>query len=141
MKSFAVDRIIAAPPERVWAIVTDAGRLSDGTFGIVRIDGEIGAGKSFRLWSEVDPRRAFALRVGEFRPPAAMEWMSGMPFGLFSGTRRFDFSPVAGGTRFSMRETYAGPLAGLIARAIPDLTPSFQKFADGVDRAARKEGA
>jgi hypothetical protein len=35
-----------------------------------------------------------------------------------------------------MQERYSGPLARLIARAIPDLTESFAQFADGLKRAA-----
>jgi hypothetical protein len=31
-----------------------------------------------------------------------------------------------------MREEYTGPLAGLIARSIPDLAPSFTRFANGL---------
>jgi hypothetical protein len=31
-----------------------------------------------------------------------------------------------------MREEYTGPLAGLITRSIPDLAPSFVRFAEGL---------
>jgi len=37
-----------------------------------------------------------------------------------------------------MREDYTGPLAGLIVKSIPDLGPSFTRFADGLKR--RVEG-
>jgi len=33
-----------------------------------------------------------------------------------------------------MREVYTGPLAGLITKSIPDLAPSFTRFADGLKR-------
>jgi hypothetical protein len=39
-------------------------------------------------------------------------------------------------TEFSMQERYSGLLAGLITRAIPDLSESFARFADGLKRAA-----
>jgi hypothetical protein len=35
-----------------------------------------------------------------------------------------------------MTEAYAGALAGLIARSIPDLGPSFEAFADALKAAA-----
>ena len=40
-----------------------------------------------------------------------------------------------------MVEAFTGPLAGLITRAIPDLTESFELFADGLASAAEAEAA
>jgi hypothetical protein len=63
-----------------------------------------------------------------------------MPLGLFTGTRTYRLTPEAGGgVRFDMREEYTGPLAGLITKSIPDLGPSFVRFADGLKR--RVEGS
>jgi hypothetical protein len=39
-----------------------------------------------------------------------------------------------------MREVYSGPLAGLISRSIPDMTESFEQFADGLKEAAESAG-
>lgn len=141
MKWFHVTRSIAAPAQTLWRVLIDARRLSDGSFGILRIDGEIRAGATFKLWSEVSPKRAFALTVSAFEPGRSMIWESGMPFGLFRGIRRFALSPRPDGTQFSMSEEYSGALAGLIGRSIPDLTPSFEKFADGLASAAKGETA
>lgn len=56
-----------------------------------------------------------------------------MPLGLFKGVRTYRLSPEGdGSTRFEMRETYSGPLAGMITRSIPDLQPSFDQFARGL---------
>ena len=61
----------------------------------------------------------------------------GMPLGLFRGVRTFSLRAVgAERTEFSMHERYSGPLSGLIARAVPDLSESFAQFADGLKRAA-----
>lgn len=35
-----------------------------------------------------------------------------------------------------MAEVFSGPLAPLITKAIPDLTESFEMFADGLETAA-----
>jgi hypothetical protein len=46
-----------------------------------------------------------------------------------------DFEPAgADGTAFHAREVYAGPLLGLIRRSMPDLGPSFGRFARGLRR-------
>ena len=66
-----------------------------------------------------------------------MVWSDGMPLGLFRGVRTFSLRELGdGGTAFLMQEVYSGALAGLITRAIPDLTESFAQFADGLKSAA-----
>ncbi len=71
--------------------------------------------------------------------PNRMVWTDGLPFGLFTGRRTYtiDGSDSGGGPcEFTMVEQFTGPLAGLITRAIPDLTDSFTAFADGLKAAA-----
>jgi hypothetical protein len=65
-----------------------------------------------------------------------MVFRGGMPFGLFTGQRTYTLGFEDSDTRFTMREEYTGPLAGMIFRSIPDLRPSFQRFADGLKKQA-----
>lgn len=136
MKRFAVSCSIAAPPERVWACLTDGPGLVAGGLGVLRLEGAIAAGADLKVWSEASPGRAFPVRVAEFDPPRRMVWEGGMPLGLFKGVRRFTLSPTAAGTDFHMTEEFSGLLAPLIGRSIPDLTPSFETFARGLRRLA-----
>jgi uncharacterized protein YndB with AHSA1/START domain len=39
---------------------------------------------------------------------------------------------------FRVREEYTGPLLGLIWRSMPDLGPSFDRFAQGLKRRAEE---
>jgi hypothetical protein len=39
-----------------------------------------------------------------------------------------------------MREDYTGPLAGMIAKSIPDLSPSFERFATGLKHRVESTG-
>lgn len=139
MTPYHVSRTIAAAPATVWSILTDARRLSDGSFSILKIDGSIGPNQSFKLWSEVDPKRAFPIKVAVMEPVTRMEWHGGMPLGLFLGNRQFMLNAQSDGTEFVMQETYSGPLKGLITRFIPDLQPSFEKFADALKSAAEAQ--
>ncbi len=70
------------------------------------------------------------------QPPHRMVWADGMPLGLLRGVRTYELEDAPAGTVFSMTEEFTGPLSGLIARTIPDLTGSFDQFADGLKRAA-----
>jgi hypothetical protein len=135
---FDVKREIKASPAALWQVLINTRRLQDGSFGITRVEGDIAPGAKIKVWSEVNPGRAFPLKVTHFQPGVRMVWEGGMPFGLFKGVREFTLTPSHLGTLFQMSETYSGLLAGLITRSIPDLGPSFEKFADGL-KAATEE--
>ncbi len=137
---FHVTRRIAAPPDRAWALLVDLPAWRAWNPTVVSVDGDIAAGGAVRLVSTVDPKRTFSLRVTELLPPTRLTWASGMPLGLFRGTRTYTLAPADAGTAtdFAMTETYEGPLAGLIGRSIPDLGPSFEEFADGLKAAAER---
>ncbi len=135
MTPYAVERDISAKASRIWEILTDPKQLSDGSFSILKIDGDIVAGQTISLWSEVAPKQRFRIKVAAIGPEE-MVWSSGMPLGLFRGTRRFTVRPNGVSTMFSMTETYTGPLAGRMKKMIPNLQPSFDKFADALKATA-----
>lgn len=134
MKAFDVRRTISAPPEAVWARLTDRDALVAGGLGVRQIEGRIAPGASLTVTSEANSGRAFPLRVSEFAPPRRMVWEGGLPLGLFKGVRTFTLAAAGRGTEFHMREEFSGLLAPLITRSIPDLQPSFEQFADGLRR-------
>lgn len=136
MKFFEVRRTIGAPPDVVWARLTDSHALVTGGLGIRHLEGRIGPGASLKVTSDANAGRAFALRVSEFAAPRRMVWEGGLPLGLFKGVRTFTLSAASRGTEFHMREEFSGLLAPLITRSIPDLQPSFEQFADGLRRLA-----
>ncbi len=138
MKSYEVRCTIDAPPERVWAHLTDAAALASGGLGVLRLEGTIAPGARLKVWSEISPKRAFAVQVAELSPYRRMVWSGGMPLGLFTGVRTFSLTPAGGKTDFHMREEFRGLLAPLIGRSIPDLTPSFDKFARGLRALAER---
>jgi hypothetical protein len=101
--------------------------------GVERIDGTIALGEKITVHAEINPGRAFPVKVTELTEPSAMTWRGGMPLGLFTGVRTFRLTPTAdGGTEFVMREEYRGPMLPLIWRSMPDLGPAFEQFARGL---------
>ena len=83
MNFVEIRRRISASPERIWSVLTDVAALVSAETGIVRIEGAIEPGSRMRLWSEVNPDRAFMLKVTAFDPYRNMVWSGGLPFGLF----------------------------------------------------------
>jgi hypothetical protein len=68
-----------------------------------------------------------------------MTWRGGLPLGLFRGVRTFTLAETGNGTtRFQVREEYSGPLLGMMWRSMPDLGPSFRRFADGLKARAER---
>jgi hypothetical protein len=132
MKSYDAAATIAAPPETVWAILTDARAYAQWDSGVQKVDGRIAPGEKIKVVSEANPGRAFPVKVTEFEPARSMVWSGGMPLGLFKGVRTFTLTPEDGATRFTMREEYTGPLLPMIWRSMPDLGPSFEQFARGL---------
>jgi hypothetical protein len=136
MTSYSTTTTIAASPERVWALLVDGPSYTTWNPTVVELDGTIAEGEKIKLVSTVSPKRTFTLRVEEVRPQSQMVWSSGMPLGLFKGTRTFTLDPAGDGTRFTMEEVYTGLLAGIITRSIPDMTASFAQFAAGLKTAS-----
>lgn len=128
MKYFEAHTQIAAPPAKVWQILTDKTLQASDDFDITSLTGDLRFGGRLILVSALTPR-AFKLRVTTFEPAQKMVWKGGLPFGLFTGIRHFSLSAIDSGTAFHMRENFSGLLLPLIGRALPDLTPSFTKFA------------
>lgn len=139
MKSFVSRIEIAAPPEALWSLLTDAPGYPRWSSTVARVEGEIVPGGKLKLFTAASPGRAFSLMVTVFDRPTPMVWSGGMPLGLFKGERTFDITPLAGGrTAFALREELSGLLAPLITKSIPDLQPAFDAFAADLKRAAER---
>jgi uncharacterized protein YndB with AHSA1/START domain len=139
--SYHVERRIDASPERVWALLTDTASYRDWNRAVVSIEGAIAPGGTISLVSIVNPKRTFKLHITEMTRPNRLVWSDGMPLGLFKGQRTYLVQPREGVTHFEMTEAFSGPLAGVFTKAIPDLTPSFELFADSLKAAAEANPA
>jgi uncharacterized protein YndB with AHSA1/START domain len=138
MRSYEAGSLIAAPPALVWSLLTDVSAWPDWESGVITVVGRAAVGEKLSITIEANPGRAFPVKVVELTAPERMVFRGGMPFGLFTGQRTYTLEPEATGSRFTMREEYSGPLAGMIFKSIPDLNPSFRKFAEGLKRHAEE---
>jgi hypothetical protein len=133
MRAYEATATINAPPERIWAILTDGQAYPDWDSGVERVEGRIAPDETITVYSKVSPGRAFPVKVTDVVPNQQMRWSGGMPLGLFRGVRTFRLTPAGdGATRFHVREEYTGPLLPVIWRSMPDLGPSFTQFANGL---------
>src|SRR4249920_2582167 len=124
---------IAAPADEIWRVLVDGASYPEWDPSVDRIEGTIAPGETLRVFTKLNPGRTFPVKVTEFVPASRMTWTGGMPLGLFKGVRTFTLSPNAdGATRFVVREEYTGPLLPMIWKSMPDLGPSFIRFANGL---------
>jgi hypothetical protein len=133
MKQYQATASIAAPVAVVWTVLLDGPGYAKWNSGVERIDGTVDSGSKITVHAAVSPGRAFPVKVSVDRAAGVMTWTGGMPLGLFRGVRTFTLTATpGGGTEFSMREVFSGPMLGLIGRSMPDLGPSFAQFAAGL---------
>jgi hypothetical protein len=133
MRYYEAMSVIAASPEAVWSVLADGADWPKWDSGVDAVEGAIEMGETIKIRSQAAPGRAFPVKVTRFQPPAQLEFSGGMPLGLFRGVRTYQVSPGTDGqVTFHMREEYTGPLLPLIWRSMPDLGPSFKRFATGL---------
>ncbi len=139
MKTYETQIEIDAAQDRIWQVLTREMPKDSTPYGITKFEGTIGLGAKIKLWSDVVPDRAFSLKVARFDAPNVMVWRGGMPLGLFIGTRTFTITSNGRGAEFHMREVFTGLMAGMITKSMPDLAPSFEKFASTLKQKAEQK--
>ena len=141
MRHYETSTTIDAPAERVWEILSDTGTWADWDSGVVEVEGEAALGARIKIRSELNPKRAYPVKVTELEPNRRMAWLGGAPLGLFKGVRTYTLTPEGEGrTGFHMREEFSGPLLPLIWRTMPDMSDSFRQFASGLKARAEDAG-
>ena len=127
---------IAAKPEKIWALLTDAAAFPKWNSTVTSIDGRIALGEKIRLRVPLAPKRVFKLEVSAFEPGKRMVWQDGAP-PMFKGVRTFTLSPQQNGSiDFSMVEVFSGLMLPMIAGSLPDFAPAFEQYAADLKRAA-----
>lgn len=133
--SVAID--IAAPADKVWALLTDAESFTQWNSTVKKLDGKIALDEKIHLVSIDAPDKTFDLKVSTLEQPKHMVWEDGGS--MFLGVRNFTLLPnETGGTRFVMSETFSGGMLGMIEGSLPDFNKSFGKFAADLKTAAEK---
>jgi hypothetical protein len=126
MKELRTEIEIAAPPEAVWAILTDFAAFPQWNPFITEASGEQKVGGKLRI-RVVPPSgkgMVFKPTVLACETNRELRWLGrlGIP-GLFGGEHGFILEPIHGGrTRLTQREVFTGLLVPLLARSLDDST-------------------
>jgi uncharacterized protein YndB with AHSA1/START domain len=141
MKEYISKSIIDASPEAVWAVLTDGGAYREWNPEIVRIDGPIALGGRITAHVRLGDGavRAVTQRVTALEVPTRMEWVGGLPMGLFVGRRTFTVTSRGSGVEFRMHLRMSGPLAPLILKSVGDRQPEIDSFSAALKRRAEQK--
>lgn len=135
---YSVTTNVAAPPERIWALLTNASDFPRWNSTVSSIEGNIALGEKIKLRAPTAPGRVFDLTVKEFVPETKMVWTSGTG-PIFGGVRTFTLAPKAdGSTDFTMVEVFSGLMLPMIAGSIPDQRSIFEQYASNLKSEAER---
>jgi uncharacterized protein YndB with AHSA1/START domain len=135
MRLFAETIDIAAPPARVWAVMTDVERWPEWTASMTRV--ERLDREPLRVGSKVrikQPKLAAAVfEVTDWRPARSFDWVTSNA--AVTALARHLIDPVAGGSRVTLSVEFSGPLGGLVAWLYGGLTRRYVRMeAEGLKR-------
>lgn len=133
-RTVSISADIAAPPQRVWTLLTDAEGFPRWNSTVSKIEGPIAPGRKLAIRVPASPR-VFTPTVSVFEPERRMVWRDGAA-PIFEGVRVFDIAAAERGSRFTMTETLAGLMLPLIAGSLPDFAQVFTQYAADLERAA-----
>jgi uncharacterized membrane protein len=125
---FRISVDIAAPPDVVWAVMSDVERWHEWTASIrsIRLVGGGPLGVGTRAWIK-QPRFPPAMwKVTAMEPGQGFTWESGAP-----GMRVYanhSVQPIAGGTRASLVLYYQGFVGRVLARMTHGITNRYLNY-------------
>ncbi len=128
-KRLVTDVVIDAPPERVWAVLTDLAAYPAWNPFIVRAEGVMEPGRRLTLTMQPVGGRATTLRprLVEVDAPRQLRWHGrvAMP-GLMDAEHTFTLEPRGIGTRLIHQEDFRGVLVPFLAASLDRGTlPAF----------------
>ena len=132
MREFRREIEIDAPPERVWAVVTDFAAYPDWNPFIRRISGELHEGAKLEVRIEPPGARAttFKPTVRAVEANRELRWLGRLLLpGIFDGEHSLRIEPLDGGrSRFVMSEHFSGLLVGPLKGTITKTEVGFEQM-------------
>ena len=138
MKTMSASIQIDAPPEAVWAVLTDLGRYPEWNPLFREASGQVTMGTTITLRS-VHPANGRLMtvkpKITVADPGAELRWAAGLP-GIMSGEHSFVLTTADGGTRLVQSETFRGLLVALSGKTLARAEASFRALNEALKNRA-----
>jgi hypothetical protein len=138
MKTVSATIQIGAPPEAVWAVLTDLDRYQDWNPLFREASGQVAVGNRIKLRS-VHPANGRMMtvqpKITVAEPGAELRWVASLP-GIMSGEHLFKLTPADGGTRLEQSETFRGLLTIFTGKTLAKAGASFQALNEALKQQA-----
>ena len=133
---------IDAPPEKVWAVITDFDSFPEWNPFIIRASGSLRVGERLHVTLKVPETRpvSFKPRLLDVEPGRLMRW-KGVTFlpGLFDGRHALSVEAAADGrSRFRTHEDVTGILLPFLGRTMRRTQQGFELLAAAVKKRAEQ---
>jgi hypothetical protein len=131
VKELRTEIEIAAPPERVWAVLADFDSYPEWNPFIRRISGQATVGSQLQVRLEPPDGRAITMKpsVLKAQPNQEFAWLGRLMLpGIFDGEHHFELQPRNGGTLFVQREAFKGILVPLVGRVLEKTRRGFEQM-------------
>jgi hypothetical protein len=137
MKTVSATIQIDAPPEAVWAVLTDLGRYREWNPLFREASGQVAAGNRITLRTVLANGREMTVKpkISIAEPGAELRWAAGLP-GLMGGEHSFVLTPATGGTQLVQSEIYRGLVVGLAGKTLAGLEASFRALNEALKKRA-----
>jgi len=141
MKTMSAIVQIDAPPQAVWAALTDLDRYPEWNPLFREASGQVAVGNRITLRS-VHPANGRLMtvkpKITVADPGRELRWVSSLP-GIMSGEHRFALTPADGGTRLEQSETFRGLLTVFSGKTFVQAEASFRALNEALKK--RAEGS
>ena len=130
---------IAAPPGRVWGVLTDFARFPEWNPFIIRIEGTPEPGALLRVEIKPPGRSAmtFTPKILAARPGEELRWRGRLLLpGIFDGEHAFELEDQGGTCSFRQSERFSGLLVPLLGGALVATERGFEAMNAALKRRA-----
>lgn len=131
MRTIDTSVMISAPPERVWAILTDLPRYAEWNPFVRRAAGRPAVGEVLTLFIQPpgDKGMTHHPTVTVAEPARHFQWLGKVVVpGLFGARHEFVLEPTAEGTLVRHRETFSGLLVPFLKRTLDRTALGFDQL-------------
>ena len=124
--------LVPAPPERVWAELTDFASFPDWNPLVFEAKGpaEPGAHVKIRVPNLARPNQVVGItaRITRFEPARELSWIGSVPI-VFSGEHYWSLRPAPGGTQLEHGERFDGLMPRLWGRRrLESFRPAYERL-------------